>query len=276
MLRELFVFQCGVVRGTDLSQLNIIGPTILKEWKSQSVSTSLFYKFINDGTRGVALAWIVYQSGNFGALAYLCIGVALIAMWSGSVANSGWSLADEIYSRTMEFTLISRTSIPVILFSKILAQIAFEIPSGIVSIACVLAVARQIPAIASPGLLIPSLVLTVGGLAVLSLFLAALVVLVGGRAGFFMGIVPFGAVLSGFILPVDQLPYGLEALARLMPTSWAMDSVWLSIREGGSFWTVLQGWGMAVLLIAVWFTFTYYLCGVVEKRIRIKGTLGAT
>jgi ABC-type multidrug transport system permease subunit len=257
-----------------VNQLNIIIPTIRKEWKEPSISTAYIYKFFGDATRAAAFAWIIYKSGNYGTLAYLCIGIALLSIWQGTIANSGWSLSNEIYSRTLEFALISRTSIPILLLSKILAQIFYETPSGIVAIGSILLVFRQVPQVAEVSILPLSLVLAVLGLGVLSLFLAALVVLVGGRAGFFMGIVPFGAVLGGFILPVNQLPYGLEIPARLIPTSWAMDTVWQSIKGIDSGWALVQGWGMSILLSAAWFIITYYLCVIVEKRIRVKGTLG--
>jgi ABC-type multidrug transport system permease subunit len=110
---------------------------------------------------------------------------------------------------------------------------------------------------------------------VIGFFFSALVVLVGGKAGFFMGIMPFMAVISGFVLPVNQLPLGLEALARLVPSAWAMDSVWRSIGGIDSWWPVLEGWGVSLLLTAVWFIITYYICVGVEKRIRVLGTLGA-
>ncbi len=258
-----------------MNQLDIIWPTILKEWKTQRISTYLIYKLIADATRGIALAWIIYQSGNFGPLAYLCIGVALLALWTGSVANSGWSLSDEISGRTMEHTLISRTSMPILLFSKILSQIAYEFPSAVVSIITVILVVRQVPQIASPEYLPVSLILAIFGLVVLSVFLASLVVLVGGRAGFFMGIVPLGAVLGGFMLPVNQLPIGFEIVARMTPTAWAMNGTWLSVSGVTAPGMVWENWGMSILLITVWFTIDYYLCRLIEKRIRVMGTLGS-
>jgi ABC-2 type transport system permease protein len=161
-----------------------------------------------------------------------------------------------------------------VLFSKILAQIFYEIPRGIVSVASVLLVVRHIPDIANPVLLPVSIILAIIGLGVLSLFLAALVVLAGGRSGFFMGIVPFGAVLSGFILPVQQLPRGLALAAHLMPTSWAMDGIWLAVRDANSLGSIVGDWGMSILLISAWFLITVWMCRIVEKRIRVKGTLG--
>jgi ABC-2 type transport system permease protein len=256
-----------------LNQLNIIWPTIRKEWKAHD--TGHIYKYLGDAARSAALAWIVYQSGALDTLAFVAIGVALISIWTGVLTLGGWSLESELYGKTLDFTLISRTPMSLILFGKTLGQAIYEVPTGIVSFAVALLVVREIPHVAAPAPLAVSLVLAVVGMVVIGLFFAALVVLVGGRAGFFMGIMPFVAVLSGFVLPVGQLPLGLEILARLMPSAWAMDGVWASIGGIASWGDMARSWGVCILMSGAWFAATYYMCAVVEKRIRVTGTLGA-
>src|SRR4030042_1726356 len=258
-----------------MSQLNIIVPTVIKEWKAQTMDTGRIYKFIGDASRAAVLAWIVYQSGAFGTLGYIAVGTALIAVWTGILTLGGWSLESELYGRTMDFMLISRTKLPVILFGKTLAQAISEIPTGIVSFMTAVLVARAWPDFANIPSLLLSLLLAFLGMIVIGFFFSALVVLVAGKAGFFMGIMPFIAVISGFILPVNELPLWLEIPARFMPSAWAMDSVWASIQGIDAWWPVIGNWGMSLLLGAVWFAFTYYVCRAVEKRIRVSGTLGA-
>ena len=253
-----------------LNHLTIIWPTIFKEWKAQTMDTGRIYKIIGDATRSAALAWIVYQSGAVEALGFVAIGVALLAIWTGVLALGGWSLESELYGKTLDFALISRTPIALILFSKTLAQALYEIPTGVVSFVTALLVVREIPEIANVASLSFSLLLALVGMVMVGFFFSAMVVLVGGRAGFFMGIMPFVAVLSGFILPVVELPLGLEVLARFTPSSWAMDAVWSSIGGIESWWLVLRNWGISILVAAAWFVVTYFICIAVEKRIRIK------
>jgi hypothetical protein len=104
-----------------VNQLSIIIPTIAKEWKTTETGLSLVFKFFNDATRGAALAWIIYQSGNLESLGFLTVGVALIAIWTGAVAEGGWALEGELSGRTLDFMFISRTLLPLVLFSKMLA-----------------------------------------------------------------------------------------------------------------------------------------------------------
>ena len=254
--------------------LRILLGAFQKEFKQQAIAAGQIYMIAGSAATSAALAWIVYRSGNFSALAYLCIGMALVSIWRGSVAISGWSLSNEIYGCTLEFTLISRAPLNLVLFGKILAQLAYEMPGGIVSAVSVLLVVRQIPLVAYPWLLLTSVILALAGLVVLTAFLANMVILVGGKSGFFMGIVPFGAVLSGFVLPVHRLPQAFEIVARFLPTSWAMDSVWQSIAGTDSAWQLVQLWLISIVLILVWLVITIWLCRVVENRIRVKGSLG--
>ena len=250
----------------------IITLTMLKEWKGVDSFLAIVLKIITDAAKGAALAWIVYKSGNTESLAFLTIGVALLAIWSGGSAFGGWALSRELEGKTMDHALISRTSMPLLIYSQILAQIIYEIPSGIISGATVVVVVRSWPLIANPPALIVSLMLAITGMIIVCVFIGALTVLAGARAGAMIGIIPFGAVLGGFILPVGNLPLGFEILARAVPSAWAMDGVWGSV--GSSSWSsILLSWTVSAAMCILWFFFTIYLCKVVEKRVRIEGSL---
>src|SRR3989304_45206 len=127
-----------------VNQLNIIWPTMVKEWKAQTMDTGRIYKFLGDAARSAALAWIVYQSGALETLAFVAVGVALISIWTGVLTLGGWSLESELYSKTLDFTLISRSPMSLILFSKTLAQAFYEIPNGIVSLGTGLLSVREV------------------------------------------------------------------------------------------------------------------------------------
>jgi ABC-type multidrug transport system permease subunit len=258
-----------------MNALRAITATILKEWKTAEENFQSLLRLFADIMRSAAMAWIVSQGNNTSILAYISVGIPMIAIWRGVLATGGWSLEKELQGKTLDFTLISRTPMGIILLSQAIGQTFREIPSGITALGAVLLVSRMIPEVANITLLPFSVFLALVGLAITGYFFAALVVLAKGRAGFFMGMVPFGAVLSGLILPVDHLPPGLAVVAQCFPASWAMKSVWLCIIGTESWWPVVYGWGMFLLVGIIWFVGTYFLCMVVEKRIRISGTLGA-
>ncbi|MDD5289216.1 MAG: hypothetical protein PHY28_08925, partial [Dehalococcoidales bacterium] len=127
--------------------------------------------------------------------------------------------------------------------------------------------------VAEIGLLPLSVLVAIIGVFMVGLFFAPFMTLARGRGGFFNAFMPFAAVLSGFLFPVDRLPSGLLVIARLLPTSWAMDGVWQSI-QGSSWLQVATSWGISILLSALWFWVIYFMFKMVEKRIRVTGALG--
>jgi ABC-2 type transport system permease protein len=258
-----------------MNQWRIITLTIVKEWKTAESGLALILKFVTDAAKGAALAWIIYQSGNLDSLGYLTAGVCLLAIWSGGSAFGGWALERELSGRTLDHALISRTPMILVLFSQILAQILYEIPSGIIAGATVLVVVRSIPVVVNPAALIISLLLAVAGMTIVCTFLGAITVLAGAKAGAMIGIIPFGAVLSGLILPVWNLPLALEIPARMVPTSWTMDGVWRAMAGAGSWGPILEAWAVSIAVGGAWVMGTIYLCKVVERRIRIEGNLSS-
>jgi ABC-type multidrug transport system permease subunit len=258
-----------------MDQWHIITQTITKEWKTSGGILPFVFKLITDAAKGAALAWIIYQSGNLESLGFLTIGVALLAVWAGGSAFGGWALDQELSGKTLDHALISRTPMPLVLFSKVLGEIVYEIPSGIIAGAIVLLVAHYIPSYANPGALIFSLFLAITEMTIVCTLLAAATTLVAADAGAMIGIIPFGAVLSGLILPVGNLPLALEIPARCVPSSWAMDGVWFSATGTGSWESILPAWAVSIVLSAIWLIATIFLCKVAERRIRIEGTLSA-
>lgn len=246
-----------------------------KEWKTTATDITYVVQLFGIGVRSAAIAWIALQTRNPALVDYIFIGAPFAAIFFGIVHRVGWSLSSELSGRSLDFSLISRAHMYVVLLGKTLAHLVYGIPSGVIAFVAVWLVAFRLPVVADIGLLVVSILFVFFGLVATSIFFAPLMVLVGARGGFTHAILPFGSVLSGFILPVAKLPQALEVLARCLPGSWAMESVWRSLQGTDAFWQVLTGWGMCILVSAIWFSVTYYMYNVVEKRIRITGILGA-
>lgn len=258
-----------------MNHVRAIIASVQQQWKMTLTGVSSVMMYVNYLPMVVVFAWIASKNADSSVMTYLLIGGPLMVIWNGSIFQIGWSLNSELYGRTLEFAIMSRTPIILVLFGKALAQILFGIPSACAAFVIILLVSRQAPQVDNLGLLIISALFVIAGITVISLLFAPINVLVGGRAGFFNPIIPFGTVLSGFVFPVDRLPLSLNVVARLFPTSWAMDGVRLSIEGNVAIEEVASYWLMSVLLFAVWLGMTYLLFKVIEKRIRITGLLGA-
>ncbi len=244
-----------------------------QQWKTTASDLASLSMFFENIPLAAVLAWMAMQSDTPEVLTYLLVGAPLMAICNAVIFRVGGSLNNELFGHTLDFSLISRTPLMVVLFGKSLAQLVFRIPMGVLTLLVMFIVTRQLPEIASPLLLVVSLVFVFIGLITVSLLLAPFMVLVGGRAGFFNAIMPLAVVLSGFLFPVDRLPLALEALARLMPTSWAMACVWQSINGPDSAWSY-PGTALACLLTSfLLLTVAYLMCRIVEKKLRVTGEL---
>jgi ABC-2 type transport system permease protein len=267
--------ESGNARQKIANTLNAVGASFIQQLKNTTVNLNSLTFVVGAIPTVAVYAWIALQSHDLARISYLMVGAPLMSIWNGVVFRTGWSLDNEMGQRTLEFALISKTPMLVVLFGKALAQLAYGIPVGIISLLAMYLITHQIPNVASPWLLMVSLIFILIGLAVVSLLFAPVLVLAGGRAGFFNGILPFGVILSGFVFPADRLPLVLKELALVLPTSWAMSSVWRSIDGSGSTWTIVTGWLMCLVTSVILFVLTYVLFRVIEKRMRVTGSMGS-
>jgi ABC-type polysaccharide/polyol phosphate export permease len=258
-----------------MNELRAVTAACWQEWKTTATSFASLVFLLEAVPMVVVFAWIANQSDDPSVLAYIVVGAPLMAIWNGVLFRVGRSLNNELFGRTLEFAMISRTPVMVVLLGKAVAQIAYGILTGVVTLLVMFLVARQLPEVANLPLLLVSLAFVIVGLTMASLVVAPIMVLVGGRAGFYNAIMPFGVVLSAFLFPVDRLPVVLEVMARFLPMSWAMESVWQSIRGPESLWSVVFGWALCIVTSAGLFGATYLMFKAVERRIRVTGVLSA-
>jgi ABC-type multidrug transport system permease subunit len=246
-------------------------------WQHWKTTTANFWSlsfFIGSVPQVAIYAWIAVQSPDPAVLAYLIVGAPLMAIWHSVFFGISSSLNSELRGRTIEFTMISRTSILVVLFGKALAMMLFGVPAGLVAVVTMFIVARQAPHIASYPYLFGSVAFIFLGLAVTGLVMAPVTALTRGRmSGMYTPLLPIIVTLSGFLFPISSLPLGLEIASRILPSSWAMSSVMQAIKGPESFWAVASGWvyclALSVFLLAV----TFLLFKAVEKRLRITGIM---
>ncbi len=220
----------------------------------------------------IIYTWIAMQKGDRAVLSYLSVGLPLMTVWSGVAFRIGYTLSSELSGQVLQFVYISRTPVIVVSLGKALAQVLWGLPVGIVSFFVIFLMTRSLPDVSQPVAMIVSLLLVIIGITVASLFFSPLMVLVGGRGGFFNTVIPFGLVLSGFVFPVDKLPVVLMVPARLMPTSWAMDGIRLSSTAGSTWTEIFTSWGLCLLTSVFLGVVTFFMFSIVERRLRVTGT----
>ena len=244
------------------------------QWRQMLTPAGLLFPFFNSLGPAVNIGYIVGQSGNPTAVSYVFVGASLMALWSTGVFTTGWALCDEHWQGTLDLTMTSRTPVSVVLFGKSLAIMASLLGSTAVVFLVVLAFAREVTPVHDPAALFGSGLFALGSVICSGFVFAPFSFLQGARGGFFNAIMPAGTVLSGFLYPIGLLPASLEGVARLMPTSWAMDAVVRSV-EGGQTTRVFVDWAVASLLMLAFLLLAAWLFRIAERRVRVTGNLGA-
>lgn len=222
----------------------------------------------------ITYAWLAIQSNNSDLLTHILVGAPMIAVWATMSLQLGQLLDSEIWNRTLIFVLISRTAIPVVMLGRMLGEVIMHIPTAILSVSIVLILAPQIPSIASPGFFALSVVVAVISLVSTTMIFAPFVVMVRGRAGFMSIFILAGIVLGGFLYPIDRLPMAFGIVSRVLPTSWAMSSVWESVGGVSPWSSIALKWATSLLMSLTYLVSSYLLFKVIRKRITVSGTLG--
>ena len=231
--------------------------------------------FANNVPLSAMIAWIASRSGDPERFAYASFGVVLLAVWNSGVFRVGSALDDERGQQTLEFSLTSRTPLVVNMAGKGLAVIIPALLSGLTAFAVAQLVGGQLVSISNPLLFATSIAIAFLGVMATSFLFTPLLVLVEGRAGFFGTVAALGIVLNAFVYPATALPTALEFAARLLPTPWAMETVAAAAGSSQPTEYILTRWLFVICLSLVYGVAAYWLLGVVERRLRITGTLGA-
>jgi ABC-type uncharacterized transport system permease subunit len=256
-----------------LNQLRAILAAVILQIKQSRGRNFDPFKYLVPVPGAVVFAWIARQSPDPAVVTYVLVGVPLMAISTAMMFNVGSSLEIEIRGGTIEFALISHTTMLTMLISKSIAQVITSMATALISLATVFAIAHQFLSVAYIGLLPFSLLLALLSIMVTSLFFSPYLFLIRGGGGLFAVYGPFVTVLSGFLFPIATLPKALYIVARALPNSWAMDAIWQSIRGNVSEMQVVLSWGICAAVIMTWFTVTYFMVKLVEKRIRVTGDL---
>ena len=227
--------------------------------------------------RTIVFGWIVAH-GHGGSVdprvvAYIAVGAPLFIMWGGAVNSMGALVNSERWQGTLDLDIVTRTPLMVGLMGKALAIAAYLSISGLVTFVTVAIVAQTSFGVDNLVLVVISLAIAFLALVGATFAFAPFVVLAGGRGGFWGAIIPFGVVLSGFLHPVSILHPVVQAVARGLPTSWAMDAVLQSINGGASMSAILANWTMATAVLSCWLLVIWYMFRKVESRIRVTGSV---
>ena len=218
------------------------------------------------------IAWIATNSDRPGVLAYLAIGVFLMTLWNQTQIAMRWTIIHEAFGGTLEFNLLARVPLMMLLLGKALAHAASGMLPAVVAFATAVLIAQRAPEPES----VLGVIAAVGTalLAVLAtaFIFAPMQVLAARQLDSVAALRPFVVVFSGFLYPVSFLPPVLEGFARLLPTSWAMSGLTRALNDGATA-AMAADLLLSLGLSVAYLTAAYVMLGLVERRVRSNAAL---
>ena len=255
------------------AQFRAMVASFKQQWRWQMTFAGSAAPVLSSIALAIGVGWIVGRSENPIALSHVFVGAPLMGLWQMGVFRTGWTLESERFQGTLDLMLTTQTPVYVVVFAKTLAIMAFQaITAGLVLL-ILLAFAGEFVSVDKVPWLFISGLLAIGGVIACSFVFAPFLFLVGGRGGFFNAIMPLGTVLSGFLYPIGLLPVSLEMLARMLPTSWAMEGVVRSTQGGSTEGQIATDWLVAFALICGYLVLAALLFRMAEQRVRVSGSL---
>ncbi|MPZ50495.1 MAG: hypothetical protein GEU75_14555 [Dehalococcoidia bacterium] len=221
----------------------------------------------------ILFAYIASISDRPVAQAYIYFGALFLLAWANTIFRVGWQLSGELYGGTLDLSIVSRAPTFAIVFGRAAAIAILGVAAGVLGIAVVVLFTGRMPPADSVPLLAVSLALGIVALLAMSVVMSPVALLVDARAGFFNGLIPLLFFFSAFIFPASRLPDAIEFIPKLLPTSWAMEAV-VGSAQGASTSSVIEDWAGAIGLSVLLFVIAKLGIDVIERRIRVNGTLG--
>ena len=259
--------------GLLLGHSRAVRAAFVQQWKLMMRSHLFLSQWTLSLPYILVVGWIAARSDDPAVLDYVAVGAFLSMIWNASVFQMGYSLNVEFFLGTFEPQIASRTPVMVTMLGKCIAIIVLSCTSGVVAAVTILVLAQRVVDVASVPLLLVSLACVMFALFASAFILSPLMVLTRARAGVPNLFTWAGVILGGLLFPVSLLPMGVELVARLLPTSWAMEAVIRSMDGGASVVWIAARWTIALGLTVIYLGMAGYLFAIVMRRVRISGTL---
>lgn len=224
---------------------------------------SFMGKFLNDGNSFPALA---SYGGNL--LAYLIIGTAFSSFLGVSLSSFSGTIRSEQQMGTLEFLLLSNTRLEMILLYSGLVNFL----QSLVNVALLLTIVILvfgIPMNINIPAAIAAMILTITSLSGIGLMSAGIIIVTKVGDPISWAFTALTSLFSGVLFPVEYLPDYLKPISLLLPTTYALDALRLSLINNASTASIMP----QLTLLAV-MTFVTIPLGLLAVRLGFNHARG--
>lgn len=210
------------------------------------------------------------EATNF--LLFGVIGSGLIGVWNTNLWSSGSIIEAERWQGTLELVLAAPARWEQVLVGKSLSNASISVASILLTFA-VAAYGFHVPIdLENPLAFMLGLLLTVFALTCLGLLLGSLFVLsrAASRISEVLNYPIF--ILSSLLFPLTFLPWWIRPLSGILATTWSAQALRESVLQSST-WPALE-LSTLFLLGVLYYLLAYPLYSIIERKVRVDGSLG--
>lgn len=213
------------------------------------------------------------NSGSENFASYVILGAGLMSLWSCICFSSAGDINRERFSGTLSLIFAAPAGFPAIILGKILGNTLLSLASIIISMVTALVLYQAPLDLASPGYFLIALIGMIGSFVAFSSVIACLLTL-SRRTSLYMNCIeiPF-ILLCGMSFPIDVLPSRLQMLSRCLAPTWSVELLRMTIHGIENTMVFFKNFAIMTILSFGMVVFSVWLYKVIDRAVRIHGTL---
>lgn len=258
-----------------MESLMAVISTVVKQMKITFSRATFQFTVLIQPIIFVTITYMVYKDSGISNFAnYIILGSGLSSMWSSICFSSAGDIERERRMGTLQYITVVPVNFYNILWGQVIGNMILGLLGmGISYLFSVLVFNIQFT-IVNPMWFIISFIITLMSFAGIALVVAGFFTLSRNARGLMNCMEMPVFLLCGMMFPIDLLPQWTRPISYILSPTWAVKSISMSVSgtaNSGEFLTaILILSGLTVFYIAG----SCFLCRAIEKRTRIKASLG--
>lgn len=224
-------------------------------------------RFLNDGNSFPALT---QYGGNL--LSYLIIGTAFTSFLGVSLSSFQSTVRSEQQMGTLEFLLLSNTRLEsVLIYSGLISFV-----QTFVNVALLLAIVVfvfGIPMDINVPAAILAMLLTITSMSGIGLMSAGIIIMTKVGDPISWAFTSLTSLFSGVLFPIEYLPPALQPVSAVLPTTYALHALRMSLVANADFGTIAPQLGLLFLMTLITVPLGFAVLRLGYNRARISGSL---
>jgi len=216
--------------------------------------------------------WMLKGKGPDYAI-FVVVGSGMTGLWTTLLFNGGNSITGERWTGTLEPLVASPASLRMIIFGKVLANVAQSLGSMIGSYLLISTILGYPLTLARPALFAISLLITVFALVCFGLILASFFILIPDFARMVNTLEFPIYILCGFLFPIALLPGWTTPISYLLSPYWAAQALHGAAQGTLPTGQILADWGWMLAFSLSYILISGKLYQVILRKARVDATL---